>query len=146
MEGRGLKSRPEYSAGGVVYRRSGETIEVLICKDAGYHKWVLPKGVRDKDESAEDTALREVREEVGVTGRIVASLGEEKYIYTARGVRVFKSVQYFLMEYVSGSESDHDHEMEAVRWAAIDEAIDLMGYKGAKDVLQRAKAILEGEG
>jgi 8-oxo-dGTP diphosphatase len=138
-----LKSRPEVSAGGVVYRRASDGVEVLICKDAGYHKWVLPKGLVDAGETPDTAALREVREEVGVTARIIAPLRAEKYIYTARGVRVFKTVHYFLMEYESGSEADHDHEMEAVRWVSLDDAIDLMGYQGAKDVLREAKMRLE---
>lgn len=138
-----MKSRDEVSAGGVVYRRAGDTVEVLICKDAGYHRWVLPKGLVGRGESHEDTAVREVEEEVGVRGRLVAPLGEpEKYVYTARGVRVFKSVHYFLLEYESGSEQDHDHEMEEVRWAPIDEAIATVAYQGAKNVLRRAKALL----
>jgi 8-oxo-dGTP pyrophosphatase MutT (NUDIX family) len=138
-----MASRDEVSAGGVVYRKTGDTIEVLICKDAGYHKWVLPKGLVGKGEALEQAALREVREEVGVTARVIASLGEpEKYIYTARGARVFKSVYYFLMQYESGSEVEHDHEMEEVRWMGIDQAVEMMGYKGAKDMLIRAKAML----
>jgi 8-oxo-dGTP pyrophosphatase MutT (NUDIX family) len=109
-----------------------------------HHKWVLPKGIVNKDESLEQAALREVREETGVQTRIVESLGDpEKYVYTARGVRVFKSVHYFLMEYISGSEADHDHEMEEVKWVAIDAAIEMMGYRGAKEVLIRSKAKLE---
>ncbi len=139
-----MKSRNEFSAGGVVYRRVKNSIEVLICKDAGYHKWVLPKGLIAKGESPEQTAVREVAEEVGVKARLLEPLGDpEKYIYTARGVRVFKAVYYFLMAYESGSEAEHDHEMEEVRWASIDDAIELMGYKAAKDVLRRAKARLE---
>src|SRR5688572_19715944 len=142
-----MKSRNEFSAGGVVYRRTPDDVQVLICKDAGYHKWVLPKGLIRKSESPDQTALREVEEEVGVKARIVEPLGDpEKYIYTARGIRVFKAVHYFLMEYESGSEAEHDREMEEVRWTSIDEAIELMGYKGAKDVLRRAKARLEQVG
>ncbi len=137
-----MKSRDEISAGGVVYRRDGDRIDVLICKDAGYHKWVLPKGLVNSGEAFEQTAAREVEEEVGVKGQVVAPLGEERYVYTARDVRVFKKVYYYLLEYVSGSEADHDHEMEEVRWVPIDEAVDLLGYKGAKDVLARAKALL----
>jgi 8-oxo-dGTP pyrophosphatase MutT (NUDIX family) len=140
-----MKSRNEISAGGVVYRQNAAGLDVLIAKDAGYHKWVLPKGLVRKNESYEQTALREVEEEVGVRARVVAPLGEpEKYIYTARGMRVFKSVYYFLMEYESGSETQHDSEMEDVRWVPIDEAIELMGYKAAKDVLVRSKALLSG--
>ena len=138
-----MKSRDETSAGGVVFRRTGERIEVLIGKDAGYHKWVLPKGLVNKNEDLQQAALREVTEEVGVVARIVAQIGEpEKYVYTARGTRVFKKVYYYLMEYVSGSEADHDREMEAVRWTEIDEAISTVYYKGARQVLERAKALL----
>src|SRR5690349_6603367 len=112
-----MTSRTELSAGGVVYRRVDKTIEVLICKDAGYHKWVLPKGLVNKGENLEQAALREVSEEVGVRAALVRPLGEpEKYVYTSHGVGVFKTVHYFLMEYLSGSEADHDHEMEEVRW------------------------------
>ena len=138
-----MKSRDEVSAGGVVFRRDRGGVQVLVCKDAGYKKWVLPKGLVDKGESFEETAAREVREEVGVQGRIVAPLGEEKYVYTARGIRVFKTVTYFLMEYVAGNELDHDHEMDEVKWVSIDEAIGLMGYKGAQDVLRRAQTSLD---
>jgi 8-oxo-dGTP pyrophosphatase MutT (NUDIX family) len=139
-----MPSRNEISAGGVVYRRTTDGIDILICKDAGYHRWVLPKGLVNKGESHEQTAVREVQEETGISARLIAPLGEpEKYIYTARGVRVFKSVYYFLLEYQSGSEADHDREMEAVEWKPIDEAIDMLAYKAAKNVVQRAKQLLE---
>lgn len=134
-----MKSRKEVSAGGVVYRRNGDNINVIVCKDAYYHRWVLPKGLVEKGESPEITALREVREEVGVTTRLIDALGEpERYIYTSRGMRVFKSVYYFLLEYVSGDEQDHDKEMEEVKWVTLDEAVELVEYQGAKNVLLRA--------
>jgi 8-oxo-dGTP pyrophosphatase MutT (NUDIX family) len=139
-----VKSREEISAGGVVYRKIGDQFEVLICKSSSYHKWVLPKGWVEQGESLEETALREVEEEVGVKTRIIAPLGEpEKYIYTARGARIFKTVHYFLMEYVSGSEADHDHEMEAVQWVGLGEAAELLAYKGAQEMVARAKSILQ---
>jgi 8-oxo-dGTP diphosphatase len=139
-----MKSRDEVSAGGVVFRRSIGGIEVLVCKASTYHKWVLPKGLVNKGETFEQTAVREVEEEVGVRARIAARLGEpEKYVYTARGVRVFKSVHYFLMEFESGNEKIHDREMEDVQWIPLDNAIELVEYKGAKEVLRRAKLWLE---
>jgi 8-oxo-dGTP diphosphatase len=138
-----MKSRDEVSAGGVVFRRSASGIEVLVCKASSYHKWVLPKGLVNQGETFEQTAVREVEEEVGVHARIADRLGEpEKYVYTARGVRVFKSVHYFLMEFESGNEKIHDREMEDVQWMSLDKAIELVEYKGAKEVLKRAKVRL----
>ncbi len=138
-----MKSRNEVSAGGIVYRRSGDVYEVLICKDAGYHRWVFPKGLVNKDEALETAALREVQEEVGVKANVRASMGEpERYIYVSHGERVFKSVYYFLMEYEAGSETERDAEMEAVRWASFDEALTLLAYEGAQRMLQRAQIML----
>jgi 8-oxo-dGTP pyrophosphatase MutT (NUDIX family) len=140
-----MKSRDEISAGGVVYRQGANGLEVLICKDAGYHRWVLPKGVTRKSETLEQTALREV-EEVGVRAHVVLALDEpEKYIYVARGVRVFKAVHYFLMEYDSGSEAEHDAEMEDVKWVPFDTAIAELAYEGAKNVVRRCKEYLDGQ-
>ena len=78
---------------------------------------------------------------------LVGPIGEpEKYIYTARGVRVFKSVYYFLMAYEGESENERDREMAEVRWVPIDEAIDLVAYEGAKNVLRQAKEMLRESG
>lgn len=139
-----MTSKNEVSAGGVVYRKHGKEFEVLICKHSGYHKWVLPKGHIEKGEELETTALREVEEEVGVKAKIIASIGEpEEYVYMFNGERIFKKVYYFLMEYVSGSELEHDFEMEEVGWVSFDEAIELMGYDGAKKVLAKAREMLK---
>lgn len=138
-----MKSRDEISAGGVVYREGADGVEVIVGKDAGYKKWVLPKGLVRKSEDHAEAALREVEEETGVRPRLVGPIGEpEKYIYTARGVRVFKSVYYFLMAYAGESEAGRDHELAEVRWVPIDEAIDLMAYEGGKNVLRQAREML----
>lgn len=138
-----MKSRPEFSAGGVVYRRGPNGIEILIGKASSYKRWVLPKGLVKRSESYEEAAVREAEEETGVRVRLVAPLGEpERYIYTARGVRVFKQVYYYLMEYVEGSEQDHDKEMDEVRWVTFDEALELLAYEGARNVVRRAQEAL----
>lgn len=141
-----MRSRDEVSAGGVVYRRNEkDEIEVLICRTVKTQKWVIPKGLIDPGERVEQTAVREVREEVGVNARIIQPLDPpEKYVYTRNDMRIFKTVHYYLLEYVSGSIEDHDHEMEAVEWVSLDRAIEMVAYDSAKSVLLRAKAKLEG--
>jgi 8-oxo-dGTP diphosphatase len=139
-----VKSQDQVSAGGVVFRREGDDVEVLVCKDAGYHRWVLPKGLVAAGETYEQAALREVEEETGIAARLIASLGEpEQYVYMARGVRMFKRVYYFLMEYQSGSIDHHDHEMEDVRWTSINEALQLLAYDGAKRMVTKAQELLQ---
>lgn len=74
----------EKSAGGVVFRRINEETsqmvehsskrtryEFLIGEHSGYHKWVLPKGLIERGESAQETARREVMEEVGVEAIVI---------------------------------------------------------------------------
>ena len=139
-----MNQKTEVSAGGVVYKKTDEGIRVLISKHSGYHKWVLPKGRVERGESLENTAIREVEEEVGVKAKIVAQIGTpESYIYTFNGERISKTVHYFLMEYISGSHDDHDFEMEEVEWVSIDEAIARMGFEGAKNILEKARGMIE---
>ncbi len=86
-------SKTEISAGGVVYRKIDGEYEVLISKHSGYHKWVLPKGLVEKGEKLEETAEREVEEEVGVKAKITGKIDPpEEYVYTLNGERIFKSV------------------------------------------------------
>lgn len=147
----------EFSAGGAVYlpasaspqalqagKKDGTKVLWLVCKHSGYHKWVLPKGLIDPGEKAEQTAVREVEEETGIKTKIIAKIPEpEKYIYTMNGVKIFKLVQYFLMEYTSGDIANHDFEMEAVEWLPYDEAYQKLNFHGAKKVLEKAKKLLE---
>jgi 8-oxo-dGTP pyrophosphatase MutT (NUDIX family) len=133
----------EFSAGGVVYRKlktdNRELIEWLVCKHSGYKKWVLPKGLIDDGETAEIAAVREVAEETGVRAKIIEQIKPvEKYTYTLNGERVFKIVQYFLMEYVSGNIADHDWEMEAVEWLPFEAAYARLEFSGQKKILKKA--------
>ena len=61
---------------------------------------------------AEETAAREVREETGVTVSVREFLGDVEYWYRRGGRRVFKTVRFYLCDFVSGSTEDHDHEVD----------------------------------
>jgi 8-oxo-dGTP pyrophosphatase MutT (NUDIX family) len=69
------EAKQEHSAGGVVYKKftvNSEqlTVKYLLGKHSGYHKWVLPKGLIEAGETPEQTAVREVLEEMGVRAKI----------------------------------------------------------------------------
>ena len=129
----------EFSAGGVVVR-DGECIVIVPTRLAadGSKVLALPKGHPEKDETAADAALREVREEAGVHARLVEKLGDVRYWYTRGGRRVAKVVSFFLLEYVSGAVEDHDREVEHARWLPLEEAGRDLTYQGERDMVQRA--------
>ena len=98
----------------------------------------LPKGHPDGDETLEEAATREVREETGLVAEPVERLGEVRYWYTFRGDRVLKSVTFFLFEYVSGSVEDHDDEVGRAEWIPLEKAPELLSYKGEREMAEKA--------
>jgi 8-oxo-dGTP diphosphatase len=138
--------KTQVSSGGVIFRRQNNVIEVALVAVKGGNVWCLPKGLVDKGEVPEKTALREVKEEAGLKGKIVKKLGEITYWFFIKkeNVKYKKTVHFFLMEYESGDISNHDWEVDNVAWFPIDEALRKATYKGEKETIQKAKDILHG--
>jgi 8-oxo-dGTP pyrophosphatase MutT (NUDIX family) len=137
--------RKEVSAGGVVYRRDGDAIEVVLASRRtrrGELAWGLAKGGVEEGESMEDAAVREVREETGLTAEIEASLGDTKYFYVWEDTRIRKTVHFYLMRHTGGDTQDRDDEMEDVRWFPLERALKRAAYRGERDVLARAADLL----
>jgi 8-oxo-dGTP pyrophosphatase MutT (NUDIX family) len=101
----------------------------------------LPKGHPDGDENELEAALREVREETGVSVDPVEKLGEIEYAYERKGQPVAKRVAFYLLEYRSG-ELAHDHEIEAVCWMPLEEAARSLTYEGEREMVSRAMSRL----
>jgi 8-oxo-dGTP pyrophosphatase MutT (NUDIX family) len=143
-----VKTRREVSAGGVLYRRTDDGIEVLLASRrtrSGDLVWGLPKGLVEPGESPEETAVREVQEETGFDGKLVDDLGEISYWYVWEGVRVRKTVHFFLMEAIGGDASRRDREMEEVAWFPLAEAEEAAGFASEKQVISRARELLGGQ-
>ncbi len=136
-----MRTRAEVSAGGVVFREGPAGTEVVLASrrtKRGDLAWGLPKGQVEPDERAEDTAVREVQEETGIQADIERDLGEISYFYVWEGVRVRKRVRFFLMRATGGDVSQHDHEMEEVRWFPFREALRMASYGSERQILERA--------
>lgn len=143
----------EFSAGGIVFKKTGDKILVLLCQHSGHHGWVFPKGHIDPSagsgqapETKEEAALREVKEETGVIGEIIRPLEPIQYWflqYLPAGrqgkEKIKKTVYYFLMEYVSGDIAVHDDEMENVEWLPIDAVAEKLTYPSDKKIWEKTK-------
>jgi len=137
----------EFSAGGIVYRKSEirnpkSEIKWLVAQHSQHKGWVFPKGfIGDKieGESKENTALREVEEETGVRARIIRNLQKPAgYFYVWKGEKRYKTVYYFLMEYVGGDTKNHDFEMSAVEWWPMEKVRKDLTYKSDKIAFEEA--------
>ena len=120
-----MKTEHHRSAGGLVVLAS----RILLISTQNGRRWQLPKGHIEEGETAEQAALREVREETGVTGRMLAPLSEVEYWFVEKGTRrVHKRVDYFLLDYVSGSAADFGRLVaeETDKWGKV------VKFSGAK--------------
>jgi 8-oxo-dGTP pyrophosphatase MutT (NUDIX family) len=142
-----MRTMREVSAGGVIYRRREDRVEVALIHIG--KRWGLPKGHVEKGESIHQTAVREVHEETGLLGRPERKLGQISYTYRGksrdgRPARIAKRVTFFLLEYLEGEVHSHDYEVDEARWFPLDEALAKLSFATEQKMMCRAKDAIEG--
>ena len=132
-------------------RREEGNTQRSTRSDKKRHKQVLalPKGLVDPGEKPEQTAIREVREETGISGAVVTKLTDIKYTYIRSWgdqQRVFKIVSFYLLTYRSGRigeiAENMRHEVKRALWLPLDEAPRQLSYRGERDVVKLAQAYI----
>ncbi|HEY4024513.1 MAG TPA: NUDIX hydrolase [Pseudonocardiaceae bacterium] len=144
--GRRLRTVEETSAGGLVVDRGRGTAALIGRLDRrGTLLWSLPKGHIEAGETAQQTAIREVREETGIDGIVLAELGSIDYWFVVENRRVHKTVHHFLLEATGGELSDEDVEVTEVAWVALGELDELLAYADERRLVRRAIRLLADE-
>jgi len=142
---RGLRKVEETSAGGLVVDRTGISPRVALIgrlDRRGRLLWSLPKGHLEAGETAEDAAIREVEEETGIRGRVLAALGTIDYWFVADDRRIHKTVHHYLLEASSGELSDTDLEVDEVAWVPLRELGARLAYAGERRLAETAADLL----
>lgn len=132
------KIEREFSSGGVIIKKYGPKIRILLIKDP-YGIWTWPKGNIDKGETSIEAAKREIMEETGLNNvELVSKIGGINFFYRRKKL-IYKTVYLFLFEFV-GKEAlaVQEQEIDDARWFSEEGALSKVGYKGAREILKKA--------
>ena len=150
-----MNHKIEIWAGGIVFKRlNNQLLSInnciwLITRHSQHKGWGFPKGLigdKDSSEKIEDAALREVEEEGGVKAKIILKKPVVvKYKYRFEEYLVYKTVYYFLMEYISGNPKNHDWEMMDAKFASEEEVKKTLTYKSDQDAFEKILELYKGK-
>ena len=144
-----LRTVHETSAGGLVVDgldgpRDSQVAALIGRIDRrGRTLWSLPKGHIELGETAEQTAIREVAEETGIQGDVLASLGSIDYWFVTEGRRVHKTVHHYLLRFLGGELSDHDLEVSEVAWVPLAELPSRLAYADERRLAEVAGELIQ---
>ena len=143
---RQMRIKYEVSAGGLVLRRKEGSVDALLIGRGNPRVWSLPKGHVEPRETHEQASLREVREETGCWAEILSKLSDISYWFYLNRTKHKKSVHFYLMRYLSGDTSNHDHEVDEARWFEIRAAKKALKYVNEKRLVDLGLDWLQREG
>lgn len=133
------------AAGGVIYRKREEVWEVLLIYRNDI--WDLPKGKKEKGESVEECARREVAEEVGISLPAIKSfLTETCHEYHRDGEEYGKTTHWYSMKLPADTQNFTPQESEGiaeVEWVDLDVARKRVGFENLKKVLQALEVLVK---
>jgi ADP-ribose pyrophosphatase YjhB (NUDIX family) len=126
------------SCGGVVIHH-GKILVLYKNLLNKYEGWVLPKGTVEGDEEYTATALREVKEESGVSAKIIKYIGESTYNFCVKQEIILKKVHWYLMASDNfACRPQKEEYFEDVGYYKYCEAYHLLKFQNEKDILEKA--------
>lgn len=135
----------EKSCGAVVYLKDSEVKYLLLHYEAGH--WDFVKGNVEPNETEQETVIRELREETGITDAKFTEDFKEKidYFYRRQGTTIHKEVIFYLMEtHTETVKISYEHI--GYIWLNYQQAMEKLTFKNAKDVLQKAHKLMKARG
>lgn len=131
------------SAGAILFRDTRDEREYLLLKSRP-GDWEFPKGGVEDDEELQQTAIREVKEEAGISEfRLIDGFREDyDYVFQANGATIHKTVHLFIARsFETSAELSHEHSDH--QWRDYQQAINTITQDGPRDILRTAHSFLE---
>lgn len=117
--------------------------EVFLIQHKHGRYWGFPKGHKEKDETPQAAALRELKEETNL--ELIKFLKQEplmeQYNFILDGRRIFKSVYYFIAE-VNGEIILQKKEISGGVWLTFSDALEKLTHSEGKAILKQVEKIL----
>jgi 8-oxo-dGTP pyrophosphatase MutT (NUDIX family) len=132
----------EKSAGAVVFRRENKKIKYLLIQ-YGWGHWEFPRGLIKKRESLEDTARREIEEEVGIKDiKFIPGFKEWiRFFFKLKGKNIMKIATFLLAE-TKTKKIKLSYEHKNYAWLEYEKALEKLTFKNAKEILKKANNFL----
>jgi N utilization substance protein B len=132
------KLEEENLASAVIYRKVDGKIHFAMTKDIfGY--WIFPKGHIELQESPEEAALREAKEEIGIEGKIIKHLGRMSYIAKENEKSIKRNVESYLIETEDSElKLEESGGLKEAKWVLLEELKDIRHYRDQDEIIDEA--------
>lgn len=127
----------EKSCGALVLKGEGNDTQILVLKHKSGGHWSFPKGHVENDETETQTALREIREETGLSVQLLNGFRQAVEYFPSPNVK--KQVVYFLGYAKNDNVKKQEEEISEIKWVKLEEAHKVVTFKNDKNLISQAK-------